>query len=485
MLTASNGTRVTELATGRISKRSVDALKCALEQDRTFLWDGALEGFGAVAFPSGKKVFVAQFRQNGRSRRISIGKYGTLTPDEARDKAKKVLGAAVDGLDPIQARRDTRAVRTFRELSEEFLRVHVSAKRKPATHEQYKRLLTKYVYPAIGCRRLSDIKPVDISRLHADLADRPTTANRCLAVISAIWNWAARRHEVRRENNPAVGIERNPEKGKERFLSSQELARLGDALRCAETEGLSWITDESKPTSKHIPKGPRLRRLDPHAIAAIRLLVLTGARLREILHAKWAYVDWEQGVINLPDSKTGKKPIYLSNAALTVLETIPRLVDNPYIIPGWKRQKSGDQTKPQPCPRADLKRPWGAVARAAGFIEQVSASDANGETLRRGDGKLVERPTVRIHDLRHSYASIGVRSSFGLPIIGKLLGHSQPTTTARYSHLDADPLRRVANAIGDQIAASLGGKTAKVIPLHPSRDTSEQLERDHIRTSSG
>ena len=150
------------MATGRISKRSVDALECKPTQDRNFLWDDGLEGFGVVAFPSGKKVFVVQFRQNGRSRRVSIGKYGTLTPDEARGKAKKLLGAVTDGADPIQARRDARAVRTFKELSEEFLTLHISAKRKPATEEQYRRLLSAYIYPAIGSRQLSDIRRVTL-----------------------------------------------------------------------------------------------------------------------------------------------------------------------------------------------------------------------------------------------------------------------------------------------------------------------------------
>jgi hypothetical protein len=144
----------------------------------------------------------------------------------------------------------------------------------------------------------------------------------------------------------------------------------------------------------------------------IRLLILTGARLREILHARWEFIDFERGVIFLPDSKTGKKPIYLSAAALAVLSTLPHLEGNPHIIPG---DRTGQ-------PRVDLKRPWTAVTKAA-----------------RLEG-------LRIHDLRHSFASIGAGASLGLPIIGKLLGHSQPSTTARYAHLDADPMRRAVKA---------------------------------------
>lgn len=429
------------MAKGSISKRSVDALRCKTGLDRVFLWDDALEGFGVAAYPSGKKVFVAQFRQNGRSRRMTIGRYGVLTPDEARDRAKKLLGAIVDGEDPIQARRDARAVRTFKEVAEEFLRLHVDAKRKAATKSQYEHLLETFVCPAIGSRRVSDIRRVDVTRIHTNLADRPHTANRCLAVISSVWNWAARRDEVKADANPTVGIERNPEHGKERFLSTDELTRLGDALRRAELLGLPWKIDATKPKAKHIPKTTRVRRIDAHAVAAIRLLLLTGARLREILHAKWDYVDWERGALNLPDSKTGKKTIYLSAAALAVLQDIPRVAGNPYIIPGERRGKKKGEAKPPPSPRADLKRPWAAVAQAAGIED------------------------VRLHDLRHSFASMGAGASLGLPIIGKLLGHSQPATTARYSHLDSDPMRRAADIIGSQIAATLEGRKGEVVKL--------------------
>jgi integrase len=213
-------------------------------------------------------------------------------------------------------------------------------------------------------------------------------------------------------------------------------------LRRAETVGLPWAVDEAKPTAKHIPKGPRLSRLDIHAVAAIRLLILTGARLREILHAKWEYVDWDRGLMHLPDSKTGKKTIYLPSPALTVLQSLRRDGKSPYLIPSstpWKRDGTKEQLEFKP--RADLKKPWSAICRVA------------------------ELQCVRIHDLRHSFAALGAGASLGLPIIGKLLGHIQPATTARYAHLDADPLRRAADLIGDQIAAAMGRPAAPVLPL--------------------
>lgn len=428
------------MARGRVTKRAVDALQCRAGKDRAFLWDDALAGFGVAAFPTGRKVYVAQYRKDGRSRRITIGEHGRLTPDEARSQAKVILGAVETGADPIAERRAAREVRTFGDVAEEFMRLHVAAKRKPRTGETYEGLLRLHILPAIGSRRVKDVRRVDVARLHAGMSDAPGAANRAAAVVSAIWTWAARRDEVALADNPARGIERYPEQAKERFLSSAELARLGDALRDAETVGLPWAVDETKPKAKHAPK-PESRhvKLDPFAVAAIRLLILTGARLREILDARWSQVDLERGVIFLSDSKTGKKPIYLSAAAQAVLANLPRIEGNPHIIAGAK----------EGAPRADLKKPWATVKRAAGL-----------------DG-------VRLHDLRHSFASFGAGASLGLPIIGKLLGHSQAATTHRYAHLDADPLRRAVDTIGATISAAMDGRKGEVVEItknHRPRD---------------
>ena len=168
------------------------------------------------------------------------------------------------------------------------------------------------------------------------------------------------------------------------------------------------------------------------------MLILTGARLREILDSKWEHVDWERGLLLLPDSKTGKKTIYLSPAALTVFSDLSKVEGNPFIIPGAVPRKDSVKSKKGmgAAPRADLKKPWAAISRAA---------------------KL---EGVRIHDLRHTYAAIGAGASLGLPMIGKLLGHSQPATTARYAHLDSDPMHKAANIIGSQIEAALTRKTS-------------------------
>lgn len=421
---------------GRITKRAVDALQCAAGKDRDFLWDDDLAGFGVAAFPTGRKVYVAQYRKDGRSRRVSIGEHGRLTPDEARKQAKVLLGAVETGADPIAERRAARAVRTFGEVAKDFLSLHVAAKRKGRTADEYGALLGAHVLPAIGSKRIVDVRRSDVAKLHARLSETPYQANRALALVSAIWNWAARRDEVALADNPAKGIERYPEKGRERFLTSEELARLGAALAEGETIGLPWEVHEAAPSSKHLAKPENRRaKLDPFAAAAIRLLILTGARLREILDAQWSQVDLERGVIFLADSKTGRKPIYLSAAAQAVLASLPRIDGNPHVIAGARDGK----------PRADLKKPWAAVKRAAGL-----------------EG-------LRLHDLRHSFASFGAGASLGLPIIGKLLGHSQAATTHRYAHLDADPLRRAVDTIGATIAAAMaGGEGAKVVPLMKS-----------------
>jgi integrase len=419
---------------GRITKRAVDALQCPAGKDREFLWDDAVSGFGVAAFPSGKKVYVAQYRQDGRSRRVAIGEHGRLTPDEARSEAKKLLGAVESGTDPIAQRQASRAVPLFRQIADEFMRTHVRAKRKARTLDSYETLLRRHILPAIGGLRVTDIRRAHVSKMHADLAAHPGAANRALSVISSVWNWAAAEHEdLALPPNPARGIKHNPEEGRERYLSTDELARLGDALAEAETIGLSYTVNETKLKAKHAPKPEnRYRKLDPFAVAAMRLLTLTGARLREILTAKWEYVDFERGLLNLPTSKTGRKSIFLSAGALDVLAALPRLEGNDFIMPG---EKDG-------TPRADLKRPWAAITQAAGL-----------------EG-------LRLHDLRHSFASIGAGGGLGLPIIGRLLGHATPAMTAKYAHLDNDPMRRAVNQIGSTISAAMNRKPgAEVVPL--------------------
>jgi integrase len=300
----------------------------------------------------------------------------------------------------------------------------VRKKRKPATSADYESLLKSYAVPLLGNRKLTDVGRAEVAKLHGSLSDKPYQANRLVAVIGSLYSFAERHDMVPEHFNPARRIEKFKEDRRERFLSMAELERLGTALDEGETVGVPWTLDPTKTPSKHLAKPEnRLTLLPPQVAAAIRLLIFTGARLREILSLRWEYVDLERGLLLLPDSKTGRKTIVLNGAAQAVLVSLPRT--GSFVIPG----KTPDK------PRADLKKPWDLVCSRAGL---------NG---------------VRLHDLRHTFASVGAGSSLGLPIVGKLLGHSQPQTTARYAHLDADPLRRASDLIGDQLATAMRGKT--------------------------
>jgi hypothetical protein len=262
------------MAKGRINKTNVDRLACPADKSMEVLWDDALRGFGVIALPSGRKTFVVQCKRNGRSQKAKIGLFGPMTAEQARTQALNLLGAIESGADPVAERRAARMVRTFSEVAEDFMAQHVLAKRKQRTAESYRCLLDKYVLPELGNKKIIDIGRVDVARLHSKLADTPRQANAAVSVISAIWGWAARREEVEFAKNPASRLERFPEKRWERYLSSEEMSRLGAALERAETEGIPWLNEE--PQSKYGAK-PENRRsfLDPFALAAIRLLVLT------------------------------------------------------------------------------------------------------------------------------------------------------------------------------------------------------------------
>jgi integrase len=427
-----------DMVNSRLSKRTVDALQPRAKPYVEF--DTDVKGFGCRVMPSGVKSYVLEYRPGGGGRavakkRLTLGKHGAMTAEQARKAALDALARVRLGEDPQQEKATRRAAPTVAELIRAFLEGHGS-KLKPKTRVHYEGLLAK-LDAAYGNSKASALKRAHIAALHHGMASTPYFANRLLAVASKCVAWGLSRGLLPEGHiNPATRIGRYREARRERFLTSEELSRLGDTLRLAETEGLPW---QGEYTSKHTPKEANRRTvLDPHAIAAIRLLILTGARLREVLHAKWQEVDFERGILFLSDSKTGRKPIYLSAAALAVLASLPRLAGNPYIIAG---ERPG-------APRADLKKPWAAVTKAAGL-----------------EG-------VRLHDLRHSFASIGAGASLGLPIIGKLLGHSQAATTHRYAHLDADPMRRAAETIGATIAAALGGGSAEnstVIPMSRSQ----------------
>jgi integrase len=413
----------------RITKRVIDGLKP--EPKEFAVWDAKLPGFGVRVRPSGAMSYIVVYRAGaGRGapvRRFTIANVGKTTPEAARRRAKAILGAVAHGQDPAGEKASERGTLTIARLADRFMSEHVEQKRKPGTAVFYRHLLDKIIKPELGASKADKVTRAQVGRLHGKLKATPFQANRVLAVIGSMYAFAGRSGIVAEGMNPARRIEQFKEHRRERFLSHQELERLGRVIRQGETKGIPWHVDEGKPTDKHLPKPKnRFTKIGPFAAASIRLLLFTGCRLREILHLKWEQVDLERGLLFLADSKTGRKTVILNAPALAVLAGLERL--GPYVVPGDDPKK----------PRADLKRPWETVSRHAGL-----------------DG-------VRLHDLRHTYASFGAGGGLGLPIIGKLLGHTQPATTQRYAHLDTDPLRRASEAISGRIAAALEGKRGGV-----------------------
>ena len=360
---------------------------------------------------------------------------GKTTAESARQRAQAILGAVAHGRDPAREKSNERGAPTVAELADRFLAEHVNAKRKPGTAATYRYVIESSIKPHLGTTKADKLTQAAVAKMHRGLKDRPSWANRALAVVGSMYTFAARAGIIPEGINPARRIDKFSEKSRERFLTGEELERLGTAIREAETIGIPWEADERAPESKHMVKQEnRFTRIGPFAAGALRLLLFTGCRLREILHLKWEHVDIERGLLFLPDSKTGRKTIVLNAPACEVLANLPRLGD--YVIAGDTAGTKDEN------PRADLKRPWRAVSKRAGL---------NG---------------ARLHDLRHTYASFGAGSGLGLPIIGKLLGHAQAATTARYAHLDNDPLRRATENIGGRIAAALEGRrSAAVVPI--------------------
>jgi integrase len=394
----------------KLTKRLVESLQPEPARDYA-VCDSELPGFAVRVWPSGKKVYTLVYRSRSRTqRKLSFGPHGALTCEEARNLARQAISDAKHGEDPADRKRRDKAERTLGAVLEEFLSQHVDAKLKGSSAGGYRRLARLYIEPALGRQRLGDVTRADIARFHHKLAEKPYRANRALAVLSKFFNWCEK-HALRPDgSNPCRHISKYRESRRERFLSQAELARLGEALSAAEGE----------------------RTATPWTIAAIRLLVLTGARLSEVLTLRWEFVDSERGLLLLPDSKTGRKAITLNGPALKVLSEIWRLPDNPFVVCG---EKPGAHL-------VNLEKPWRRIRAAAGL-----------------EG-------VRLHDLRHTFASVAAAGGASLPLIGNLLGHSQPATTARYAHLSADPVRQVSEDTGRRIADAMGSHPAgEIVPI--------------------
>lgn len=387
-----------------------------------YFFDNALKGFGFYLTTAGTGTWFAEFRPvaGGSKKRLKLGRVGTLKAIEAREAARKAIAHAGLGRDLAKDRADARASITVEELVEEYI---AGKDMKESSRDFYRITLRKHIVPHLGSMKAVAVTRVDVQRAHMKMSKAARySANRAMALLSAAYVWGAKRGTVPEGMNPAAAIDRNREVARERYLTPEEMIRLGDALREAETIGIPHRESESK----HAPKEKNRTVYGSHVTGAIRLLMLTGCRLREILNLRWEDYDDKRGLLLLPDSKTGRKTIVLSEAAQTEIDSIPRA--GKYVIAGQSA------ATPDEKPRSDLKKPWSAISRRAGIED------------------------VHIHDLRHTFASVGAGDGMSLLTIGKLLGHADAATTQRYAHLHVDPTRAAANAIAGQIAAAIGGK---------------------------
>lgn len=412
------------MATVKLTKTQVDAAPAPTGPDPLYVWDSELKGFGVRCSKGGAKTYVYQYRAGGGGRRavkqrFVIGKHGSpWTVETARAEAKRLAGIVVLGGDPAAARNSARKAETVSELIDLYLEEGCSHK-KPLTLAADKGRFEHHIRPALGKRRVADLTRGDVEKLMADViagrtvkvAEGPRkpgslpkggrgVASQVVILLGTILAFAVNRGI--RGDNPAHGIDKPKVRHRERFLTAEEMKRLGTALDAEEARSSS-----------------------PYAAAAIRLLLLTGARRSEILALEWRWVDLERNSLFLPDSKTGAKVIHLNAAAALLLGALPKVTDNPFVFPG-------DRTRQH---LAGIDKIWSRVRTAA------------------------ELPDVRLHDLRHSAASIAAAQGASLLFIGKVLGHRQATTTERYSHLTADPIKATVELIGTRVAGALGIKT--------------------------
>jgi integrase len=406
----------------KLSKRVVDAIRPDSAGRDVFVWDsgdGAIKGFGVRMKPTGAASYLVQYRtRGGRTRRLALGRVGVLTQNQARELASDALKGIKDGGDPSAERRGARIRETFTvaELADLYLADEPTEKpnKKPSSWATDRSNIERYIKPLLGGKLAAALTQGDVARFQAAVAAGGTradvktrkrgraivqggggTAARSLAVLAAMLQFAVARRLL--TANPARGVPLLKTVRRERFLSEVELARLAHALAAMEEEG----------------------RLSAAAVAAIRLLLLSGRRKSEILTLRWEWVDLDRGCLRLPDSKTGAKVVPLAAAALEMLGGLPRRSE--FALPAGKG--SGHYI--------GLQKDWERVRARA------------------------ELPGVRIHDLRHSFASFAVADGHSLFLIGKALGHKQARTTEIYAHLADDPIRAVADRTAARIAAAM------------------------------
>ena len=371
------------------------------ERESVF-WDRELSGFGVRVYPSGSKVYLVQTRSGGKSRRVTIGRHGLVTAEQARRKAAALIAGIKAGEEPGARNGSGPASAngpTLAEVGERYLKEHVFVRCKPTTARGYRYALEKVLVPEFGSMPLGAIGRDQAAALHYRLHKTPSMANRVVETLSRLYYMAEAWGVAPEGGNPCRFVKKYRNRSCERFLSEQEFRRLGKVLSELEAEG----------------------KVSGSGIAALRLLMLTGCRRNEILTLRWVDVDLEAGEVRLRDAKTGARSVALSPAARKVLVTLPRKADNPWVVAG---QAAGRRL-------SNLNAPWLVVRKRAGLED------------------------VRIHDLRHSFASRALALGESLTMIGKLLGHRQVQTTARYAHLARESVKTSAARVSESIAADM------------------------------
>jgi integrase len=397
--------------TQRLTQSFVDT--AAADGGDRIIFDSLTPGLGLRITPTGTRIYIAQGRVGRRKRRVTIGFADAMLLSKARTEALHALAAMRGGVDPSvakKARVQAAAARetTIAALSERWMADYVRPKLKPRTARDYAQLLAKHILPALGHLAVGEVDHADVERLHVDMGKTPRRANYTVATLRTLLNFAIRHGLRPAASNPARGIKFYRENARERFLSEVELGAAADAIERAELAG----------------------KIGPFAAAGLRLALFTGARSGEITAVQWGHIDWQRRLIRLPDSKLNEpRTIHLSDAAIEVLKTLPRA--GLHVIAG---AKPGEPLK-------NLSRSW-IVARKYGGLQDV-----------------------RLHDLRHSYASLAAGRGVSLQMIGKLLGHKVPATTARYAHLARDHMQTINDELGAAMQAAIKKPPGKVVKL--------------------
>ena len=373
----------------RLTKRVVEAMP-----PNKSIWDSDLKGFGARRKEGSSISYILKYRHHHRQRLYTIGRHGSpWTTEQARKEAKRLIGEVAAGIDPAVSRKAREVGETVEDVYRIYKEQDVEARLKPRTIESYHRYFSKYALPEFGKMKMTEVNYRDVNRLHQRMHVTPAMANHVAKKLSRLFSWAEENGYTPEDfPNPCRRVKRYKEKQKERYLSEKEIANLFHFLERGESDGT----------------------VRPWLAAAIKLLLFTGARRNEIMHLKWSMVKLDDHQLHLPDSKTGEKIIHLNEPAIEVLRSMQSGKPDDFVFPG----------RTPGFPIANIGESWRRIRPLFGFHD------------------------VRLHDLRHTFASIGVSNGMSLAQIGKLLGHTQPKTTARYAHVDVRAVREGAEKIG-------------------------------------